>query len=518
MKAALSSQMRKIDSDAVRIYGIPGVLLMENAAIKLCYHIVDVEKYKNEKICIVCGKGNNGGDGFAAARHLALSGRSVIIYLIGAGKDLKGDALTNYIIDKNMGIEIYEVRSMDGLNLLKKDIKGSGIVVDGLLGTGIKGEVKGLYKDIIDIINENARFVVSIDIPSGVDADTGKVSGTAVLADRTVTFALPKIGLYTFPGADHAGRVYIEDISMPHELIERQNINTGILTESDISNVFLPRKRDSNKGTYGRALIIGGSENMMGAPVMSILSALRCGAGLVEACVPSSIQQRVAPLAVEAIVKGVKDEDGIICSNALDEILDSLKHASSYAIGPGLTASERLLDILSNVIEEADVPGVIDADGLNVLSLDKSILKESKSQIIITPHPGEMARLLKSSIKDIQSDRIGCAREFSSEFGAITVLKGANTVIASPNGEVFINTTGNPGMAKGGSGDILTGMIASLLAQGIEPYEACKAGVFVHGRAGDIALQHRGEYGMKARDIIDSIPDAILSINCKSID
>jgi len=509
VKVATSKQMRKIDSEASSMYGIPGIVFMENASIKVAKHVISIDDIENKKVCIICGVGNNGGDGFGAARHLVSVAESITIYFIGSVERLKGDALTNYNIAKNMGLYIRGIDTPGDILNIKDDISGFDVIIDGLLGTGVRGEVTGIYKDVIDIINSSNAYVISIDIPSGVDADTGMVMGCAVRADKTVTFALPKIGLYTYPGAQFSGEVVLEDISIPKKLIEAQDINVKLLTYEDIKLLFPERRRDTNKGTYGRAYIVGGSESMMGAVTLSALSALRCGAGLVELGVPYCIKGSVAPLVMEAIVNGLEDEDGIVSYGSRGQLIRSLKRASAFAIGPGLSKSSGLLKLLEEVILEAEVSGVIDADGLNLLSQDVDLLLKSKNTLIVTPHPGEMSSLTGMSVREIQSDRIGCARDFSLKYGVVTVLKGANTVIASPEGEVFINVTGNPGMAKGGSGDVLTGMIVSFLAQGIKPYDAAKAGVYIHGLAGDMASYEMGKYSMKAGDIIDYIPRAM---------
>jgi len=511
MKLASSSQMRSIDKEAIESFGIPGVVLMENAGIKVFNHIMNFTE-SGQNVCIVCGRGNNGGDGFAAARHLYSSDRNVSLYMVGGEEGLKGDALVNYNIIKKLGIPIEYINDTSQLSHLAEGVKKCHLLVDGLLGTGIKGDVKPLYRDAIDIINKYAPSVISIDIPSGIDADTGKVLGAAVRARRTVTFQLPKVGLYMYPGAEYAGEVIIEDISIPDKVIENHAININLLTGSDIVGVFPQRMEDTNKGTYGRAYIIAGSENMMGAALMCTLGALRSGSGLVEVGVPACIQKEVASQVMEAIVNPLPQEDGKISPQAIEEVLRALERSSSFAIGPGLSKSPGLLRLLERVVTEAKIPGVIDADGLNLLCGNTEILRSAGASLIVTPHPGEMARLLGSDVKSVQEDRIGCARDFSREYGVVTLLKGANTVISSPSGEVFINTTGNPGMARGGSGDVLTGIIVSLLAQGIPPFESARAGAYIHGLAGDIARRALGEYGMKVSDIIENIPLAILEV------
>lgn len=512
MKVAAAEQMRKIDRDAEDILGIPGIILMENAGIKVYKHIAGIEGIERKRVCIICGKGNNGGDGFVAARHLSLISKNLVLYIIGDGSDIRGDALINYKIAVNMGLCIRKITCSEHLRELACDIQNSDVVVDAVFGTGVRGDVAGLYKEVIEVINESSKYVISIDIPSGIDSDTGKVLGVGVRAQKTVTFVLPKTGLYTYPGAYHAGEVIVEDISIPGSISDMQQIKVNLLEQKDISGFFRKRYNDTNKGTYGRAFIIGGSVNMMGAVTLCIKCALRCGAGLVEAGVPLCIKDSVAPLCLEAIVHGVEDKDGILSIGAKDTILEGLKKSTAFAFGPGLSKSADLFNILENIITQAGCPGVIDADGLNLLSQDVSLLNKAGNTLILTPHPGEMGRLTGKDTREVQGDRIGCARDLSVKYRVVTVLKGANTVVASPDGEIFINTTGNPGMAKGGSGDVLTGIIVSFLAQGMDPIDAAKAGVFIHGLAGDLASLKLGQYGMKASDIIDSIPCAIKEV------
>lgn len=506
IKVASSEQMRSIDRAAIEEYGIPGIVLMENAAVKVYSHILKIDGIKNKKVCFVCGMGNNGGDGFAAARHLSLINKSIKTFMIGDESRLKGDALINFNIYKKMGLHIGYIRGIGNMENLIDAVRECDVLVDGLMGTGNKGEITGLYKEVIDIINSQNKYVLSIDVPSGVDADSGRIFGSAIKANKTVTFALPKVGLFTYPGADYAGDVIIEDISIPDGAVEKQNISINLIDTKDIVPLFPLRNKDSNKGTYGRVFIIGGSAGMMGAAAMCGMAALRCGPGIVELGVPSSIQHAIAPLLVEAMVKGFGEEQGALSYTSADLLLESINKASSFVIGPGMSQRGGLFELLKKIIAEASVPGVIDADGLNLLSMDTNILLKASVPLVVTPHPGEMARLLKRDVGFIQQNRIECSKELSIRYNIVTVLKGANTVIASPDGSVYINTTGGPGMAKGGAGDILAGVIGALMAQGIRQIESANAAVHIHGLAGDMAACDIGEYGVKAGDIIEYIP------------
>lgn len=497
IKVATSEQMREIDRYAIEVLGIPGIVLMENAALSVVNQITALGSFKSA--VVFAGSGNNGGDGFAIARHLFNKGYDIKVFVLSNMSAIKGDARTNLDILFKMGVYVMEVSQKENLKFAEKSVKDCDVIIDAIFGTGFKGEVRGIARDIIDIINSTKKYVVSVDVPSGVEADTGRIYGPCVKADLTITFQLPKIGLVIHPGADMTGELIIKDIGIPQQAINSQDIRVVISDNEMASRCFQKRSRDTHKGTYGKALIIAGSRGMTGAAVMAAVSCLRTGTGLVYLAVPDDVLDSVSGTALEVVKVGYK---------RFEDLHDYIEGCDVIALGPGMGHSELAASVISRVVEASRKPMVLDADALNFLSKNQDLLKFIKSPFIITPHPGEMARLINSTIERVQSERIYVASEFASKYNAITVLKGSRTIIASDRG-VVINTTGNPGMATAGSGDVLTGIIAGLLAQGCEPVLAATSGVYLHGMAGDIAKEKNGEYGMIAGDIIKYMPEAI---------
>lgn len=503
VKVATGEQMREIDKYTIETLGIPGIVLMENAALSVVNQIISRGNFKSA--VVFAGSGNNGGDGFAIARHLFNKGYDIKVFVLNNMSSIKGDAKINLDILFKMGVYVMEVSQKENLKFAEKSVKDCDVIIDAIFGTGFKGEVKGITRDVIDIINGAKKYVVSVDIPSGVEADTGKVYGTCVKADLTITFQLPKIGLVVHPGLDMVGELVVSDIGIPQQAINTQDIKIVLNDQETASKCFLKREGNTHKGTYGKALIIAGSRGMTGAAVMAATSCLRTGAGLVYLAVPDDVLNSVEGMALEVVKIGY---------SRFEDLYEHIVNCDAIAIGPGMGQSEAAGSIISKVIEASHRPMVLDADALNFLSRNQDLLKFIKAPFIVTPHPGEMARLINATVEQVQSDRINVALEFAQRYKSITVLKGSRTIIASDKG-VVINTTGNPGMATAGSGDVLTGIITGLLAQGCEPLLAATGGVFLHGMAGDIAKEKNGEYGMIAGDIIKYIPEAIKKLQEK---
>lgn len=506
MKIVTSEEMQRVDKDAQTRYGISGLILMENAGIQTVRHIE--EKYgelKKKRVIVVSGKGNNGGDGFVIARHAANRDADVSVFLLADAKGISGDAKTNLVILKKMKVPVYT-----GISNLKGSLKESDLIVDAIFGTGLKTDVKGIYAKAIDLINKSGRPVIAVDIPSGIDADTGRIKGIAVKADATVIFGLPKIGHFIYPGAAHSGSLKIADISIPKTLTEKSLIKARLITRDHVKKILPVRRPDAHKGDFGHVFIIAGSPGLTGAAIMAGLSALRIGAGLVTLGIPEGLNNIFETRLTEAMTLPLpQTEEGTIAVSARTRILNFLKKADAVAIGPGLSQNRETAQLVRELMREVKIPIVIDADGINALSGHAEILKKAKGAVVFTPHPGEMARLINSSAAEINKDRIGIARRFAQQYNIITVLKGAGTIIAEPSGFIYINSTGNPGMASGGTGDVLTGMIAGLIAQRCSPPDAAIAGVFLHGLAGDLAAKDRGEAGLIAGDVIEKIPEAI---------
>ena len=485
--------------------------------------------------CAPRRKGNNGGDGLVVARHLTNRGRQdacaprrkgnnrgrqdacapgrgydVRTYLMAEPDRFTGDALINLRIAQNMRLPMEFILSEAQLEEHKREIATSDLLVDAIFGTGLKGAVRGSAASVIDFLNSTGLPTIAVDLPSGLEASTGKVAGSCIQADLTVTMALPKRGLLLYPGADFVGDLKIVDIGIPPEVVESQNISVNLIQASDAAKLLPIRPRDGHKGTFGKVLVLAGSVGFTGAAAMTSEAALRVGAGLVTLGIPESLNAIMEVKLTEVMTQPLPEtESQSLASGAHDAIMSLLDGANVVALGPGLSRVPETVALVQKLCREIRIPKVIDADGLNALAADKSALKDLSADTILTPHPGEMARLMGCSISDVQSDRIGAAQNLATENGVVLVLKGAPTVIADPSGTVYLNSTGNPGLASGGTGDVLTGAIAGFLAQGLGATDAAILGVYIHGLAGDLAAAAQGEAGMLAGDVLHHLPKAI---------
>jgi NAD(P)H-hydrate epimerase len=507
-------EMKRIDKTAIEEFGIPGIVLMENAALGVVREICEIlGDISGKHLVVLAGKGNNGGDAFAVARHLFNMGAHVSVYVLTRFADINADAKTNLDILFKMGMEVKEVTKDEHIDEIKDRLRFTHIVVDGLLGTGLMGEVKGVMAGIIDAVNDSCVPVVAVDIPSGVNGETGKVSTACIKATSTVTFAFPKLGQLVHPGCEYVGKLEIVDIGIPRAAVQSFEVENHFIDSAFVSQLMPKRYSNSDKGNYGKILVVAGSRGMTGAACLTGGAALRTGSGLVYMTAPLSILSIYAGNLLEALTIPLEDENkGYITKESVSEILSHLEDVDVAAVGPGLSVGGETKDAVFSIIKSSKVPIVLDADGINLLAKDLSVLRNLRTQMVITPHPGEMARLLGISVKEVQSDRINIARSFSKEWGVITVLKGSRTIIASPEGEIYINATGNAGMATGGSGDVLTGIIASLIGQGVKPLDAAVAGVYIHGLCGDNVAQRNGEHGLIAGDLVQEIPNVMLDI------
>ncbi len=506
--AVTSDQMRKMDQKAIESFGIPGVILMENAGRAIADLIrQNFDLYTH--ILIFCGKGNNGGDGFVVARYLSNADYPVTIYLAADKSDLKGDALLNYKIVEKLDIPILFIKSVDDLPEIYED----EVIVDGLLGTGISGDVKGLYSDVIDWINESGLPVVSVDCPSGLNCDKGSVGSVCIQADFTVTMGEIKQGLLLPPGSQYVGELSVADIGFPAILSSSESYNTYILDRESIASLLPERPQQGHKGDFGKVFLLAGSKGLTGAAALASLASLRSGAGLSVLGIPESLNHILEDKLTEVMTKPLPDtEDGSLSLNAQNEINDFLSWADVLAIGPGLSLHPETSELVRALIPNLKHPTVLDADGINAFQGHVDILKSGSFSGVLTPHPGELSGIINHSIEAILENRIDIVRETSQKFGCVLVLKGAPTIIGTPEGNIYINTTGNSGMGTAGSGDVLTGMIAGLLAQGLPVNDAALCGVYVHGLAGDIAAEVVGERSMIASDLIDSLGAAFLSL------
>lgn len=517
MKVVTADEMREIDRKATKERGIPGVVLMENAG--RCVVTETERRYgclEGKKICIVSGKGNNGGDGFVVARYATNRGAAVSVFIVGEKDDIKGDARINLEILLKSGIPVSELKDKKGLKELRQTLSTDNIVIDALIGTGLSSSVKGLHKEVIDAINSSAKPVVSVDIPSGVSSDTGEILGNAVVADMTVTAGLPKRGVLLYPGAKNAGVVKIADIGIPSSLLNDNRIKTNLVTIEQVKKMIPYREPDIHKGSVGHLLVIAGSVGKTGAACMTAMASLRVGTGLVTLASPASVNDILETKLTEVMTLPLPEtDDQTISPYALEEIERIIHKMSAIAIGPGLSTNKETLSFIRSVVEKSVVPVIIDADGVNAFAGNLGMLRGLKSKVAFTPHPGEMARLLGISAKEVQNNRIGVVQSFAIEHRVHIALKGARTVISDPDGNVYINPTGNPGMATGGTGDVLTGMIAGFVAQGMDVLSSAILGVYLHGLAGDMAAMEYTEMGLIATDLIERIPEAIKVVRSK---
>ena len=509
MKVATAEQMQELDQKAIEAYKIPGIVLMENAGRGAADLISSAfPDLQNRKIAVVAGKGNNGGDGFVIARHLFNHGISVKVFLLTDPKALRGDSEINYHIFSRMKGEVIPIPSSKDYQKLKKDLERFDLLIDAIFGTGLDAEVRGYYREVIDHLNTLQKPIVAIDIPSGLDANTGKPLGTAIRASLTITFGLPKIGHLVSPGSDYAGTLKVIDISIPKRLVEEEKIQTYLLEDEEIRRwLSPPRRPDTHKGDYGHLLVIAGSVGKTGAAAMASEAALRMGAGLVTLAIPKSLNAIMAVKLTEVMTEPLPETPKQTLSlRAFNSILRLCENKSAVIIGPGIGTFKETQSLVIKLIKTLNLPVVVDADGLTALATQPKFLPVANRSLILTPHPGEMARLIQSGVKDVQEDRIGISRNFSQSRQVHLVLKGHRTLITTPKGEVFINPTGNPGMASGGTGDVLTGMIGGLISQGFEILPSLQIAVYLHGLAGDKVISERGEKSLVATEIIEKIP------------
>lgn len=508
MYLVTADEMRKMDQQTIESFGLPGRLLMENAgygATRVLHtHFKDLNK---KPVAVLAGRGNNGGDGFVIARYLALAGVRVSVFLLSHASKIGGDAKHNLNLLAPLNIPVIEIPDKNLFENHKISILHHDIYIDAIFGTGLKSEIDGIFKGIIDLVNNSGKPVFAVDIPSGLDADTGHPHGICMQAHTTATFAYPKIGHILFPGASFTGNLEIVDIGIPPHIAADIAPSQSLLTADIINGHIQPRSPQAHKGTTGHLLILSGSPGKTGAAVLTATAAMRSGAGLVTLGIPASLNSILESQLVEAMTHPLpEDETGRFNEssfNALENILDGKK---CIAIGPGLDVTEGTKKFVKQIIAECEIPLVIDADGLNCIGENSDILKKRTHPTILTPHPGEMARLANTSVASIQHDRVTSARAFAKKVNAHLVLKGAKTIIAHPDGTIYINTNGNPGMASGGMGDVLTGIIGSLVAQGYPPQAASHVGVYIHGAAADTLSKEYGPVGYIASDVIDTLP------------
>lgn len=505
-----AAQMQAMDRRTIESFGIPGRVLMENAGrgATRCF-LQQLYSRGPGRVGVLAGRGNNGGDGFVIARYLAQRGVDVTVFLLSEKLRVQGDAEANLALLEPLAVPVIEMPDPETFAQHQGRMRHMVYWIDALLGTGLADDVKGYFRQVLEFVADLQRPVLAVDVPSGLNADTGRPCGICLQADVTVTFGCPKIGQLIYPGAVLCGRLELIDIGIPPMISRDVNPVVELVSGEEVARLLPRRSPDAHKGQTGHTLVVAGSKGKTGAAAMTAMSAMRMGAGLVTLAVGHSLNAVLEPMVVEVMTLPLPDKnDEVVMPDAVDLILQNAQGKQTIALGPGLGGGEAAARMVAALVEGSGLPMVIDADGLNHLVDRTDLLKHRSAPTIITPHPGEMARLCEVSTTVIQQDRIGWARRLAGQLGIIVVLKGARTVVAEPDGRVWLNPTGNSGMAGGGMGDVLTGAVAGLLAQGCGPAEAARAAVYCHGLAADI-LAEEAPRGYLATEIMDMLPTAV---------
>jgi len=527
LRVVTGQEMKEIDAAAIA-GGLPGTALMEAAgaaAAKAAVAMLGADP-ERRRVVILCGTGNNGGDGLVAARYLLNRKIGVQVFLAAAPDRYKGDAARFYAALRDMAG--CAVAVAPGVDALHQALSSADLIIDAMLGTGIRGAPGEPYNSWIRMVNAlkaAGRAVLSLDIPSGVEADTGAVPGEAVRADTTITFALPKLGLLLYPGAAYTGRLEVADIGIPYSWLESwdgggESLMRRLITAEEIASLLRRRPANAHKGHFGKVAVVAGSQGMAGAAELTVTAALRGGAGLVTWVGPASLWPVMATKLTEATTSGLAEDaaaPGCLGTAAVPAVIELMAACDVLALGPGLGRRPATLSFVREVCAAVGKPIVVDADALYALPAERSVLaaerRKKEAPWVLTPHPGEAAHLLGQSIAEVEKDRVGAALALARGYRCIAVLKGVPTLVADAEGRyLFLNSTGNPGMATGGSGDCLTGLVAAFLAQGMAPLKAAEAAVYFHGRAGDLAAEQKGITGLTAGDIAAYLPAAIKTV------
>jgi len=514
MDLVTAKEMQRMDFLTIESFGIPGRVLMESAGRGATdFFIEKFSSSQKKRVGVLAGKGNNGGDGFVIARYLSQKNFIVTVYLLAKKNGVKGDAEANLKLLAPLDISLVEIVDETVFANCHNSMIHQDIWIDAILGTGLQSDVKGFFKVIIEFINNLKKPVFAVDIPSGLNSETGVPCGICIKADATATFAFAKPGHFLFPGAYYTGELKIVDIGIPAHIAKQVNPKQYLLTTDSICNYVLQRAPDAHKGTSGHLLVISGSTGKTGAAALTATSAMRTGAGLVSVAIPGSLNSIMEGLVLEAMTHPLPESsEGTLGLPSFEKILELLSGKQCLAIGPGLGTDSETKELICSIILKSSVPVVLDADALNSIAENIGILQHLKIPVILTPHPGEMGRLINKTPGEINQDKIGCARDFAVKHKVYLVLKGAKTVIANPAGRVSLNNTGNSGMASGGMGDVLTGIIAGLLTQGYPPEAAACMGVYLHGSAADQLSHLKGPFGFLASDVMTCIPSVLATV------
>lgn len=503
MKVTRVSEMRTLDKTAIKKYGIAAEILMENAG-EAVYSVIQTELGIEEKrFMVFCGAGNNGGDGFVVARKIHSNGGRVKVSILDDPKRLNGAAKTNFDIISKLPIEVQRLQSIESI---RSEVYHCDCIVDSIFGTGLTRKVEGLYRDVIELINDSRRQVISVDIPSGINGDTGMVMGKAVKADYTVTFGLPKLGNMLYPGYEHCGKLFVSHISFPPKIYDSDELRIEINHP-----VTLPsREKTGHKGDFGDVLFIAGASSYLGAPYFAALSFLKAGGGYSRLASPESITPFIANKGSEIVFVPQRETGfGSISIENKKDLLELSELVDMVVLGPGISLNEETQKLVREMAKEIEKPLIIDGDGITAISKDLKILKRRRAETILTPHLGEMSTMINLSVSEVNAKKIDLLQNTAKELNSIIILKGAHSLIGYPEGRVFINMSGNSGMATAGSGDVLTGTIAAMFGLGLPINEAVRMGAFIHGLAGDLASIEKGEDGITAQDILNYLPFAL---------
>lgn len=504
MKIGTVAQMRNLDRSATEEFGISEDLLMENAGEAVYFVMLKEFGIKDKKFVLFCGSGHNGGDGLVVARKIHSNGGEAKVFLLDDEAKFKGVAKRNFEIVSKLPIEISRVGPVKSI---ESAIAHCDAVVDAIFGTGLIREVGGRYGDTIEAINKSGKTLFSVDIPSGINGDTGEVMGMAVKADYTVTFGLPKIGNMLYPGYDHCGKLYVSHISFPPSLYDTDSIKVEINNPVELPE----RGKNAHKGDFGEVLFIAGASSYLGAPYFSALSFLKAGGGYSRLATPISITPFLANKGSEIVFLPQKETaSGSIALENKDELLKLSEKMDMVVLGPGLSLNEETQELVRVLAQEIKKPLLVDGDGITAIASDLGRIKNREATTILTPHLGEMSRITGVAISEINQNKIGVLQKTAKELNATIVLKGAHSLIGYLDETVYINMSGNPGMATAGSGDVLTGAIAAMFGLGLSLRDAVRIGVFIHGFSGDLAAAEKGEDGITAQDIMEYLPNSLM--------
>ena len=512
MLVVTSQEMRELDRLTIEQHRVPSLTLMENAGAAVAEALLDqFGRQAKAGVLVVCGKGNNGGDGFVVARHLKKQSIPCEAVLLARKEDISRDAAENLRAYSKMKGKVFE--GGEPLPLLRERLKGKKLVVDAILGTGLKEDVRGVYAEAIAAINSSGIPVLAVDIPSGLDGDSGRPLGTAIKAEMTVALGYPKLGEVIYPGVAYVGELAVADIGIHLEAVKAVRPSAELLEEQEIGWLVHEREPDTHKGTYGHLLVFAGSRGKTGAAILASRAALRTGAGLVTLASAHSLNGIFAASLIEAMTEPLAENPNEDIAPLSDQDWRRLlERKTAVVFGPGVGVNDATRAALWWLLRNLQTPLVIDADGLSLVAGDLGRLAGAKRPPVLTPHPGEMARLIGADTASVNQDRVGVARAFAGKHCCYVVLKGARTVIATPEGRIFVNPTGNPGMASGGMGDVLAGVLGGLLAQDFRLEDALRLGVYIHGFAGDRVAMVKGQMGLIASDIVEALPESFKSL------